>query len=164
MSYAIKAMAPGALGGVGGMAYGQMTGMDVAKTMEFAGTVSTVTDFVGGLFIKCFVPETLVWVPYEADGSSLLAETETFAQADAINASLAQIGAGISVAVLPSLSFAALMRSEKSEDEQDEQERRQAGVDSVFGSRSDAWQDLADVLWSEPDGSPHRRDKKYGFS
>jgi hypothetical protein len=162
MSYAMKAMAPGAIGAVGGIAYGQMTGKDLATTLEIGSAVSMVFDIGSSLFIKCFIAETPVWVPAQGDGS-LYAHPELLAHADATDASIAQIGAGISLAILTSLSFSALMRPAKSNDEEDEEERRHSSIDSVFGSRDDTWKDLADVLWSDPHGPPQRR-QKLGFS
>ncbi|WP_372894889.1 hypothetical protein [Stieleria sp.] len=164
ITYAMKAMSPGVLGAVGGMAYGHLTGQDLARTMEIAATASFAADFVGGLFIKCFVAETPVWVPADGLTESFYAEQPTTVGPGAFDGRITQIGAGVSLAILASMSFAALMRSSPGRnEEQDEQERRRSSVDSVFGSADEDWKDLADVLWGDP-LLPHRRKPTFRFS
>ncbi|MEO1527674.1 MAG: polymorphic toxin-type HINT domain-containing protein, partial [Planctomycetota bacterium] len=156
MGYAMKAMAPGAIGGVGGFAYGQMTGRDFATSMEIASVTSMVMDLGSALFIKCFVAGTPVWVPVQGDAETWAAVSQpgTLAGAGTSNAELA---AGISLAVLTSVAFAALIKPRDEEEELDDEARQRAGVDSVFGISDESWKDLADVMWSEPHGDWNQR-------
>ncbi|MEL6109745.1 MAG: polymorphic toxin-type HINT domain-containing protein, partial [Planctomycetota bacterium] len=149
MGYAMKAMAPGAVGAVGGFAYGQMTGQDFATSLEIAAVTSMVMDLGSSLFIKCFVAGTPVWVPVQGDPETWAAASQPGFVAG-MDASTAQIAAGVSLAVMTSLSVAALVRPRREEEEIDEETRQRASVDSVFGGSVDSWKELADVLWSDP--------------
>ncbi|MCA9141086.1 MAG: hypothetical protein KDB00_30155, partial [Planctomycetales bacterium] len=153
---------------------GHMAGLDFARTMEFAATISDVTDLTSVLFIKCFVPGTPVWVPVEGAGDLFAAGYQggPLIETATNQASMTQLAAGVSVAILTAVSFSALMAPVKRDDEEaDEHDKlRWRSVDTVFGGRDASWQDLADVLWSDPHAaeyhcgdSPHRF-RKIGFS
>jgi hypothetical protein len=155
-TYAVGAMVPGAIGGVGGYYYGQATGMDFAQSMQFAALTSTATDLVSGLFIKCFVGDTPVWIPAGVEYNVLVAAGEAASEGESGRASVMQIAAGIYVAMLTAVSFHRLSSSKTTEKQRPS---RQKTIDSVFGSPDDSWGDVADLLWSDP----HDPKDKFAF-
>ena len=155
LGYTALAVMPGTLAAVGGATFGHLFGLDLAKSMEFATSVSDVTDLTSVLFIKCFVAQTPVWIP-SARSARLLASGEGTptvigATVDtAADPSSSQLAAGVSIAVLATVSFTALVATPKREDDEDEERERERCVDSVFGTPEKSWQELADLMWSDP--------------